>query len=343
MRVALDATPLAGPVGGIRRYTAELSKALTELYPEDEYALVSDQPYAGKESGPVRGLDRHWWLIGLPRLLRQKSFDVFHGTDFSVPYLPVRPAVMTVHDLSPWRDSGASDRVRRRTPWLLRLGLATMVITPSQAVRSELIESFGLAPEEVVAIPEAAAEHFTPSLEAPPPRPYFLYVGTIEARKNVDIAIAAWHELRHSYDVDLVLAGRIREGYPPLPCLPGLRVLGETSEAELPYLYTHAIGCLYLSSYEGFGLPVLEAMQCGAPVIAAKQAAICELAGEACLLEPPRDTRAVAAAMRNLLLNPELRGELKQRGLRRAQQFSWRKTAELTRRVYATAIRRFSG
>lgn len=343
MRAALDATPLVGPVGGIRRYTAELASALVKAYPLDRYELVTDQHHDGVMSPSLTGVDRHWWLIGLPRYLRRHSVDVFHGTDFSVPYLPVCPSVMTVHDLSPWRFRDASPRVRRRTPWLLRMGLATMVITPTEAVRAEVIEHFRIPPEEVAAIHEAASDHFRPTHGAPPARPYFLCAGTMEARKNVDVVIAAWREVRKDHEVDLVLAGRARENFSPMPNHPGLSVLGETAEAELPRLYSHAVASLYLSSYEGFGLPVLEAMQCGAPVIASRDAAIREVAGDACILEHARDTKSVALAMRALLTNRDLREDLRQRGLRRAQCFSWHKAAEQTRAVYEKAIRRYHG
>jgi glycosyltransferase involved in cell wall biosynthesis len=371
MHVAMDATPLTGPVGGIRRYTVELSRALRALFPDDQYRLITDQPCPGealtarhpppakelhgvdssKHSSILRqveplklsSIDRHWWLAGLPRYLRKHQIDIFHGTDFSVPYLPVCPTVMTVHDLSPWRLPGASDRVRRRTPWLLRLGLATMVITPTEAVRREVIEHFGISPEEVIAIHEAASSHFRRVEDAAPARPYFLFVGTLEPRKNVDVIIDAWREVRRQHSVDLVLAGRTREGFRTPPDLPGLSVLGETPEADLPRLYSNAVAALYLSSYEGFGLPVLEAMCCGTAVIASRDPAIQEVAGAACILEQARDTRAIAASMTAVLTHPDLRKSLQQRSLRRAADFSWQRTAAKTRMVYETAIRRFRG
>jgi glycosyltransferase involved in cell wall biosynthesis len=343
MDVALDATPLAGPAGGIRRYTAELSKALRASFPEDRYRLLTDQPCAEAEPLKLSAADRSWWLAGLPRYLHKHRIEVFHGTDFSVPYLPVCPAVMTVHDLSPWRLAGASVRVRRRTPWLLRLGLATMVITPTEAVRREVVDYFGVSPEEVVAIHEAASIHFRPVRDAAPVQPYFLFVGTLEPRKNVDVIIDAWREVRRKHPADLVLAGRIREGFQPPPALPGLKVLGETPEADLPRLYSNAVAVLYPSSYEGFGLPVLEAMCCGTAVIASRDPAVQEVAGGACILEQARDTRAIAAAMISVLTQPDLRKRLQESGLHRAAAFSWERAAAKTRKVYETAVRRFRG
>src|SRR3954454_6290306 len=127
MLAAFDATPLTMTSGGLRRYTEELLKALRSEFPADEYLALSDQTVR-----PTNALDRRWWSFGLPRTLRKLGCDVFHGTDFAVPYLPACPSVMSVHDLSPWMDpswhSGAA-RVRRRTPILIRLGLATMLVT----------------------------------------------------------------------------------------------------------------------------------------------------------------------------------------------------------------------
>jgi hypothetical protein len=113
MKIALDATPLSIPSGGVRRYTEELSRALAENFPEDEFWLLSDQrfelPFSAPPNlkmgqGPRNLLERRWWLWGLQVEISRIGIDVFHGTDFAVPYLPVRPSVLTLHDLSPWMD-----------------------------------------------------------------------------------------------------------------------------------------------------------------------------------------------------------------------------------------------
>src|SRR5438128_10373894 len=140
MRVAFDATPLTLTSGGLARYTAELVSALAAQFPADEYHLISDQTRPARNA-----LERRWWLWGVSREMDRIGADVFHGTNFAVPYLSRRPSVMALHDLSPWMDPGwhhAADRVRRRTPLLIKLGVATMIITDSQAVRSQAIEHF---------------------------------------------------------------------------------------------------------------------------------------------------------------------------------------------------------
>src|SRR5580700_10734118 len=199
MKIALDASPLAIPSGGVRRYTEELSRALAENFPEDEFWLLSDQRFELPAQAPVnlksgRGprnlMERRWWLWGLQGEISRLRIDVFHGTDFAVPYLPLRPSVMTLHDLSPWLDPAwhaEADRVRNRTPMLLRLGLATMVITPSEAIRRAAIDRFHLQRDRVMAVPHAASSCFRPTPPSQHDPPYLLYVGTLEPRKNIGL------------------------------------------------------------------------------------------------------------------------------------------------------------
>lgn len=342
MRIALDATPLVIPTGGIRRYFDELAAALARAFAGDEIVPLSDQePHRNGTSARWTG---RWWSLGLPVELRRRGVDVFHGVDFAVPYLPVCPTVMTLHDLSPWMDApwqAAAERVRRRTPALMRLGLATMIVTPAETVRRQAIGTFLLPPSRVVAVPLAASAHFRPVDPPPRPRPYFLYLGTLEARKNLEVIVEAWREVRRGAEVDLVLAGRPRKGFVPPAPLPGLEMPGAVEERDLPALYSGASAFLYPSCYEGFGLPVLEAMQCGTPVVASRDPAVGEVAGEAAVRLDGRDARAWAEAMRAALDNPEWRGAWRRKSLDRARLFSWERTAIRTREVYVDAIRRF--
>jgi glycosyltransferase involved in cell wall biosynthesis len=219
---------------------------------------------------------------------------------------------------------------------LFELGLATMVITPGEKVRRAAIERFGLRPERVVAVPEAAAHWFRP-VETAPATPYFLFVGTLEPRKNLEMLLEAWREVRRHHAVDLVLAGRRRADAPEIHPEPGLRLAGEVEDSELPALYSGALAFVYASLYEGFGLPVLEAMQCGAPVIASR--AVEEAAGDAAIYADTQ--REFAKAMADLATLPELGAATRQRSLARASEFSWERTAKLTRQVYEEAKARF--
>ncbi len=350
MRVAIEGATLGLSSGGLARYTGELSLALARTFPEDEFYLVSDRPFAmpaaapanlKRGGGPRNAAERRWWLWGLARELGRLGADLVHGPDFSVPYLARKPSVLTLHDLSPWmnpRWHHAAERVRRRAPALLELGIATMVVTPGEAVRKQAIERFRLRPDRVVAVPEAAAPWFGPvEPKGPGSVPYFLFVGTLEPRKNLPALVEAWREVRQSHPVDLVLVGRKRADFPGLNGEPGLRWIGEAPDAALPELYSGALAFVYPSLYEGFGLPVLEAMQCGACVVASR--AVSEAAGDAAIYAG--DARELALAMRALCESPDLVAEMRGKSLARARQFTWERTAGATYEVYREARRRF--
>jgi glycosyltransferase involved in cell wall biosynthesis len=354
MRVAIEAGPLTLSSGGLARYTSELSLALARCFPADEFFLLTDRPFRMpapappnlKRGGvPRNAMERRWWLWGIARELDRLRIDVVHGPDFSVPYIPRRPSVMTVHDLSPWMNPGwhaAAQRVARRTPVLLEMGVANMVITPSESVRRQAMERFRLRPDRVVAIPEAAPNWLGPVRPAEAagalgPTPYYLFVGTLEPRKNLPVLIEAWRRVRRKHQIDLVLAGRRREDCPPIVEEPGLRLLGEVGDDRLPDLYSGAVAFVYPSLYEGFGLPVLEAMQCGACVIASR--AVAETGGDAAVYAESVDD--LVSAMTRAAVDAGWRAEHQALSLARAGEFSWDRTARLTRQVYEEARQRY--
>jgi glycosyltransferase involved in cell wall biosynthesis len=215
------------------------------------------------------------------------------------------------------------------------------VITPSEAIRRAAIDRFHLQHDRVVAVPHAASACFraTPALKQKPA--YLLYVGTLEPRKNIHLMLELWRELRREVPIDLVLAGRRRADFPEIPAEPGLQLKGITPEEDLPALYSGALACLYPSYYEGFGLPVLEAMQCGALVIASRDPAILEVAGDGAILLDVADRSAWMGTLRLAVSQSPRILEYRAKALLRAGEFSWTKTARLTRAVYEQAIRRF--
>jgi glycosyltransferase involved in cell wall biosynthesis len=232
--------------------------------------------------------------------------------------------------------------VRNRVPWMIRTGAARCIITPSETIRSEVIRFFRVDPRRVTAIPLAAAAGFRPQPLRPQPlsssRPYFLYAGMLEPRKNVAQVISAWQILRARCDVDLVLAGPHRDDSAKVPPIPGLHRLGVVSEQELAALYSGAIALVYPSLYEGFGLPVLEAMQCGTPVIISTDPALAETAGDAGMREGTLG--GMAQAMQALMEDQSLRAEMRARSLKRAAQFTWERTARATHHVYRSMLAR---
>ena len=352
LRVAIEATPLTLSSGGLQRYTSELSLALARAFPEEEFFLVSDQPFCMpapapgnllRGGGPRNFLERRWWTYGLPRELARLRAGLVHGPDFATPYLGQRPSVLTLHDLSPWMDPHwhhAVDRVRLRTPVLLKLGLATMIVTPTESVRAQAIDRFGLHRSRVVAVPEAAPSWMRPVDGPPRPTaaPYFLYAGALEPRKNLPMLVDAWREVRRSHAVDLVIAGRARADFPGIEAEPGLHPLGEVPDSALPALFSGAVAMVYPSAYEGFGLPVIEAMQCGCCVLATR--AVAEAAGDAAAFFS--GGAELVEAMRRALQSHEWLAERRGRSLARAAEFSWERTARLTHEVYEEAGRRFA-
>ncbi len=366
MRVAIDATPLTLPSGGIARYAYELTAALAAEFPADEYLLLSDQrwengptaPNIQKGGLPRNCITRRWWLAGLPWELRRRRADVFHGTDFAVPYLPLTPSVLTLHDLSPWKQGElravGAGRIRRRTPHLLRI--ATMIVTPTEAIRREAIEHFHLSPARVAAVPLAASRQFQPRSEEETSgllrrlaiaRPYLLFVGTHERRKNLARLIEAWREARRECpDLRLVLAGRPGDNFSLPEVLnvagePGLIFTGRLADADIAGLMSQAALFVYPSLYEGFGLPVLEAMQAGAPVMISQDPALREVSGDAAVSVDAGSAVSLACAIVQLMRDPRERMELRARGRRRAAQFCWRYSAIRTHEIYAEALQRF--
>jgi glycosyltransferase involved in cell wall biosynthesis len=276
--------------------------------------------------------------------MQRRGCCLFHGTNFAVPYIPLRPSVLTMHDLSPWMNPewhSDAHRVRKRTPPLMGLRIATMLVTHTEAVRRQVIEHFRLPAARVAAVPLGAAEIFRPT-SGPPHAPYFLYAGALEPRKNVVQIVEAWREVRRRHEVNLVLVGRRRDGFALPPSEPGLHLAGEVDDRVLAAFYSGALAVLYPSQYEGFGLPVLEAMQCGACVFTSNDPAVCEVAADAAVTLD-HATRDWVEAMSAAATNPDWVADWRAKSLRRASEFSWARTARLTREVYQEAERRFRG
>lgn len=365
MRIAIDATPLTCATGGIRRYVVELARALALQAPDDEIFLLTDQPdwqlpetlrelpNVQRPRPEQQRFRRKWWSLGLPWALAQYRIDVFHGADFAVPYLPLRPSVLVVHDLSPWKRpplrAVGAERIRSRTPYLLRL--ATLLVTPTHAVKRELAEHFEIAPSKIVVTALAARDDFQRPTAADTTnwlhrnglrQPYLVALASPQPRKNLDRLLEAWRAAQIIRpDLGLACVGSFEEAtinrYRPA----GLHVLGPMADQELQILLSGAVAFVYPSLYEGFGLPVLEAMQMGVPVITSQDAAISEVAGDAALQVDVTSTESLARAVVEVAGNPRLQADLGAKGIQRSSQFSWRATALLTRRTYVEAIRRF--
>jgi glycosyltransferase involved in cell wall biosynthesis len=236
---------------------------------------------------------------------------------------------------------------------------ATMIVTPTKSVKAELVEQLRVPSEKVVVIPEAARDVFRPipAVEAERTRrrlgvgkDFLLFVGTIEPRKDLPTLVHAFEQVAQSRksDLQLVIAGRVGWLVDDLlkqintSVVAGqVKLTGYISDEDLRALYSTCRVFVYPSTYEGFGLPPLEAMACGAPVIATRINSITEVCGDAALMVDPKAVEGLIKAIDYLLDDDNARSQLSSAGLRRAADFSWQRTGQLTREVYQEAFRRF--
>ncbi len=378
MRIGLDGIPLTALRTGVGHYTLELACALARVAPESSFEVVypSNLPPATTEldaSIPlpanleikrilVGPLGRHWWSTGLPRYVRSNRIDLFHGTNYDVPPWRQCATVLTIHDLSllihpETHEKRRVSRSRLRLPLMARA--ANAVIVPTESVRGEVCEHLGLSGEKVFAVPEAARECFAPMELAATVDvrrrlgigdDFLLTVGTIEPRKNLQTLVSAFEEIAGGHSqttLQLVIAGS--RGWLSEPLFDALKkspirnriVLTEyLNDEALRALYSSCRAFVYPSIYEGFGLPPLEAMACGAPVVTSRIPALEETTGGAAILVEPRNVQELAGAIARLLDSNDLRSTLFALGRSRAAEFTWERTARLTLDVYETAIAR---
>jgi alpha-1,3-rhamnosyl/mannosyltransferase len=317
-------------------------------------------PPRGRAGRGALGRLRPWVKALVPRAyelaaaaralrLRGAALDLFHETNHVPPDFD-GPVVVTVHDFSVLLhpETQPRDRVRffaRQMP--VRLPRAARVVVPTEAVRREAVSYLGLDPARVDVIPHGVDARFRPG-PAGPERP-ILYVGNLEPRKGIATLVDAYRalapELRRRHA--LVLCGdasrldRKTRAKAERGVTPGrVELRGWSDERALRALYRTAAVVAYPSLYEGFGLPVLEAMASGAPVVSSDIPALREVAGDAAVFFPARDAEALAAALGRALQDEALSGSLRERGLARAREFTWRRSAELHVQSYRRALGR---
>jgi glycosyltransferase involved in cell wall biosynthesis len=286
---------------------------------------------------PLRGLAGHLWeQFALPARVRGLLWSPANSGP-----LAISRQVITIHDLSPldgpqWFAPGFALWYRLLLPALARR--SRRVLTHSTFCRERLIDRLGLPYEKIVVIPPGVdAAQFHP-VDAAPLRArysvaqrYLLFVGSLGPRKNLPVLLRAWRLLQAKFPaMELVIAGATSPIFPEdgQNPPPGVRFLGHVPEPELPALYSGAEALIMPSLYEGFGLPLLEAMACGAPVISSTAGGLTEAAGGAALLFDPLDSVALAGCVELVLCDTSLRESLRTKGFERAEGFPWRLTAE---------------
>ena len=372
VRVGIDARLLGNLRSGIGRYTTYLVEELGALPGPEEYALFLDRPprewLESPRLTPYVIPNRHrllWSFHSLPLRLRRLGLDCYHSTTgYELPFVKRAAYVITVHDLIPLR-------LPALTPWRYRTAfrflmqravrVADRVIAVSESTRRDLIHLLHAPAERITVVPEAADGRFHPladqgalahvRLRYSLPRRFLLFVGLLEPKKNMNGLLQAVACLRRSgrwpSDLRLVVVGDEGWAVGSLPervsalGLEGIvRFLGYVPDQDLPLLYGAAEAFVFPSLYEGFGLPVLEAMACGTPVVASTRGSLPEVAGDAALLAEPDQPEALAEKIHRFISDPALRQEYRERGIERARAFSWRRTAEATLAIYRQAAKR---
>ena len=372
MRIAIDAHSVGARLGGNETYAINLIEALAEIDQTNLYTL-----YVTKRDAIERFANRwpnftvkqtlpHTPLVRIPltlsRELRRNPVDVLH-VQYTAPPLTPCPIVTTIHDLA---FEHLPETFNRRSWMQLRLTVrrtarkAAQIITVSEYSRQDISDRYRIPSERITVTPEAASEKFFQVTDGNElktvrenygiERDYIFSLCSIQPRKNLIRLIEAYSLLRKSLaDVklpQLVLAGQ--RGWLDNETFRAAQresvagdivFTGYVADEHLNALYSGARCFVYPSYFEGFGLPILEAMKCGTPVVAGNRTSIPEVAGEAALLFDPFDTNSLVAALQCLLSDPEYRASLSTKGLQRASAFSWKTTARLTLKVYERAAR----
>ncbi len=365
----LDARTTTDHFPGIGRYVSNLGQAMAAQLAPDEQLLFLQNP--GVTSGHwvlpkqanVHSIMlqpaispfslRQQWAI--PKQLKQQHATVYHSPYYLMPYGVNVPTIVTIYDLIPQlfpETASLQARLLFRMTTRLALRSASHIIVISKATRRDLLAAYTIRPEKITAVPLAPDPHFQPQPEAKInamrqkhslPQKYVLYFGSNKLHKNLVRLLEAWKIIidQMANPIQLIIAGAWDSRYSqPLQKVAELgmenavQFLGPIAEKDLPALYSGATLFVFPSLYEGFGLPVAEAMACGTAVACANSSSLPEIGGEAVHYFDPMDVREMVGVIGRYLENEPLRLELAQKGIKQAQKFSWQKAAESTLQIY---------
>ena len=360
-RIGFDTTPLCGTHSGVGTYTVNLLQHLTaESY--DEIVPLSHRHLDGpRASARHLGLNKTVWMQALlPLQLRRLEPDLCHFTNSVAPLFVPCPTVVTIHDMTLWLfpEQHNPRRLASMRPLIpLTARSARAIIAVSQSAKEDIARVLGLPAGKVHVIYEAPSTCFQPlpdrkSLERTRrqyglPDRFVLYVGTIEPRKNLVRLVEAFAQLHRGGVIPHGLALVGSRGWKDQPVFAAVerlrlgsavRFLGYVPRDDLVALYNLTDALAFPSLYEGFGLPVVEAMACGTPVITSRNGSLAEVAGDAAEFIDPMAVDSMAQGMRRVLTDADRREELRTRGLARAACFSWSKAAAQTRDLYAKVL-----
>lgn len=373
-RIGIDVTSALAQGGGIGRYTRELVRALVAADADTAYQLFSARPTgpppvpdslpvvpnAVHRPAPVgeRWLYRLWYRLRLPLPVQLVSgkIDLFHSPDFVLP--PVAgdvPTILTVHDLSfafypEAYPRPLVDYLNRVVPW--SVGRATHVLADSQSTADDLQQVWGVPAEKITVLLSGVSPRFRPvtdteQLAAACRRyglddaPFILTVGTVQPRKNYPMLVRAFRQVAERHPHTLAIAGgkgwladELMTEIDRQGLVERVRLVGFVDDQDLPALYTAAAAFAFPSLYEGFGLPLLEAMASGAPVITSDASSLPEVAGAAAISLAPTDEAGWTAALLRLIEEPAEAERLRLAGFEQVRRFSWDAAARQLIRLY---------
>jgi glycosyltransferase involved in cell wall biosynthesis len=364
MLVGFEASSLRGCKSGVGYYTENLLSSIMRVAPEHDYVLFSNREMNGtwQRLGSERLYDRRhfpvralWMQTVLPASLRDVMPDVCHFTNYLAPLSCTCPQIVTIYDMTIFitpRYHDFKKLVLDRTLIPRVAKRADAIITVSNSARYDILRHLKVPREKVNVIMGAVSSHFHPIVDQARldavrnkyglHQPFILYVGTIEPRKNLTRLIQAFADLKRSgLPHKLVIVGQ--SGWHVGPIFAEVEHLGLTKDViftgyvpfeDLPVLYSLCETMAFPSLYEGFGLPVLEAMACGAAVVTSRSSSLIEVAGDAALLVNPLSVDEIADSLRRLHQDPDLRASLREQGIARAAHFTWEAAARSTLDLY---------
>jgi len=341
VRIAIDASTISTQ-GGPRTYVLGLLEALLQIDSDNDYVVFyNDESHMGRfprakeivltGKNPLARLWREHVL--LPLACRRERIDLLHCPKSAIPFFSPCPVVVTLHDLIPLKHP-ETEKFAARLYWRLQIPIAArrsaFIITDSAHARQEIMADFKVAPEKIRAKYGLSAG-------------YILYVGTIQPRKNLDTLIEAFSLLKSERRIDckLVIVGRKGWLYDTLfariselDLSNDVIFTGFVPDEELPFIYDGARVFAYLSLFEGFGLPPLEAMACGVPVVTSNTTSLPEVVGDAGIAVPPTAVTEVAEALLRVIEQDDIAAAMRAKGLARSRSFSWESAARETLAVY---------
>ncbi len=368
LRIAIDASTISTQ-GGPRTYVLGLLDALFRIDSVNDYVIFYNDPVhlgrfpqAREIVLPGRNPLARLWRehVLLPLACRREKVNLLHCPKSAIPYFSPCPVVVTLHDLIPIKHP-ETEKFAAQVYWRLQIPIAAkrsnFIITDSEYARQEIIDDFKIEPERIKAtmlgfnpamLEQRNAEEGRTILNSYGlPDGYILYVGTIQPRKNIDSLIEAYALLRkdNKETPKLVIVGRKGWLYDrlfnrimELGLAEEVLFTGFVPDEELPFIYDSALVFAYLSLFEGFGLPPLEAMACGVPVVVSNTTSLPQVVGDAGFSVMPTDVVAITTALKKVLYNSQLADAMREKGLERARSFSWEKCAQETLEVYSAAI-----